>query len=252
MVSTATPFRPSLLPALLIAVSLCTIAPLARAQPSGDAKATFEEGYRFFEAEEFEAALPFFERAYELSNKRPAAIFALAQCLRSLKRYEAAIERFEEYARAEPGKASEVKETLKLLRIQLDKKRAAALRRAEKAAAKERAQAKAKAKSQAEIQKKLEAERAEAEALRAQAAKLLEAAKKSQAKRAAQAAQKPMLTPPKPTEPKAVKPLTQRPVFWVLTALGAALVGGAVTTGVVLGTRDRSPYSGSSGVLLKP
>ncbi|MBI4820534.1 MAG: tetratricopeptide repeat protein [Deltaproteobacteria bacterium] len=80
-------------------------------------KDEFEKGTRYFEAEEYEAALPFFQKAYELSGKRPATIFSLAQCERSLKRYDDAITHFKEYLATtpRPPDAAEVETTLALL-----------------------------------------------------------------------------------------------------------------------------------------
>ena len=53
----------------------------------------------------------------ELSKKRPSAIRALAQCLRALKKYDAAITRFEEYlaTKPTPADADAIKETIRLL-----------------------------------------------------------------------------------------------------------------------------------------
>ena len=82
-------------------------------------KDEYTKATALFEAEEYEAALPFFETAYELSGKRPSTILGLAQCERALKLYERAITHFEEYLKTNPEKeqALRVEETLRLTRI---------------------------------------------------------------------------------------------------------------------------------------
>lgn len=84
---------------------------------AGGGKAEFEKAMRFYQAQEYEAALPWFQRAYELSGRRPSTIRALAQCERSLKLYERAIEHFREYLATQPtpSDAESVSETVRLL-----------------------------------------------------------------------------------------------------------------------------------------
>ena len=84
------------------------------------AKTAYIEGQRLFQAEEYELALPYFEKAYVASNKKPSTVLGFAQCLRMLKRYDEAIEKFEEYLVTPEGKAESerVTETLKILRTQ--------------------------------------------------------------------------------------------------------------------------------------
>jgi len=84
-----------------------------------DGKKEYEQAFALFEAEEYDAALPFFEKAYELSNRRPSTILGLAQCERALKLYDKAILHFEEFLRTKPEKeqAERVQETLRLTRI---------------------------------------------------------------------------------------------------------------------------------------
>ncbi|MBI2373120.1 MAG: tetratricopeptide repeat protein [Deltaproteobacteria bacterium] len=76
----------------------------------------FLRANRFFEAAEYEAALPLYRDAYRLSGRRPSTIRGLAQCERALKHYDDAIVHFEEYLATHPEDAAEVHETVKLLR----------------------------------------------------------------------------------------------------------------------------------------
>jgi hypothetical protein len=113
---------------LFALVMLTGLAQASFAGPKEDeeAKTAFTKAKRYFEAEEYEAALPLFRRAYELSGKRPSTTFGLAQCLRVLKRYEEAITRFEEYLKSDPDDRAEVEETIALLRdLEADRKRQA-------------------------------------------------------------------------------------------------------------------------------
>lgn len=91
--------------------------PPKSAAKSGGGKAEFEKAMRFYQAQEYEAALPWFERAYELSGRRASTIRALAQCERSLKLYERAIAHFREYLATQPtpSDADSVGETVRLL-----------------------------------------------------------------------------------------------------------------------------------------
>lgn len=70
------------------------------APPPG--KAEFDKATVYFAAEEYEAALPYYRQAYELSGKWPSAIRALAQCERALKMYDEAIVHFREYLATMP------------------------------------------------------------------------------------------------------------------------------------------------------
>jgi tetratricopeptide (TPR) repeat protein len=67
-----------------------------------DAKQSFEVGRAHFMRGEYADALPHLRRAYVLSQKRPAAIRALAQCERALGNYDEAIALFREYLQATP------------------------------------------------------------------------------------------------------------------------------------------------------
>ncbi|MBK6685870.1 MAG: tetratricopeptide repeat protein [Deltaproteobacteria bacterium] len=99
------------------------------APKKNDGKAEFEKAMRYYQAQEFEAALPWFEKAYELSGRRASTIRALAQCERSLKRYEPAILHFEEYlaTKPRPSDATAVEETVAILKELVADQRARAV-----------------------------------------------------------------------------------------------------------------------------
>lgn len=80
-------------------------------------RAEFERAARYYKAQEYDAALPWFQKAYELSGKRPSTIRALAQCERSLKMYDRSIEHFREYLATNPpaAEAKSVRQTIALM-----------------------------------------------------------------------------------------------------------------------------------------
>ena len=102
-------------------VTLMSVVALAKAAPAASkqaqARRTFRKAQKLFKQERYKAALPLYEKAYELSNKRPSAAFGLAQCERVLKMYDASIQHFLEYLAAEPGAANaeQVRQTIALL-----------------------------------------------------------------------------------------------------------------------------------------
>ena len=100
---------------LLTGLTLCW----ANSSFAQQGKNEYTQAIALFEAEEFEAALPFFEKAYQLSEKRPSTILGLAQCERALKLYEKAIVHFEEFLKTKPEKEQRlrVEETLRLTRL---------------------------------------------------------------------------------------------------------------------------------------
>src|SRR5688500_17248707 len=108
-------------PATILLISLFYVA-AADAAPrtkkeEAIARASFEKGTKYFKAEEFEAALPLFLEAYELSNHRPATTLALAQCERMLKRYDDALLHYREYLAStpKPSDSKQVLETVELV-----------------------------------------------------------------------------------------------------------------------------------------
>ena len=62
----------------------------------GEAKTAYKEAQKFFRADEFELALPLFQRAYTLSGGKASATMGLAQCERQLQMYDSAIVHFQE------------------------------------------------------------------------------------------------------------------------------------------------------------
>lgn len=204
---------------------------------------------RYFEAEEFVAALPYFEKAYEQSGRRPATIFGLAQCLRSLRRYADAVRYFEEYLATEPENADEVRETLGLLEEIATKQRKE--QEAENARVAEEAKKAEEAKA---LREREDAERREAE----RQAALAEA--EDRARQAAEAVLEKVPPPPAPEPEPAVvasaptpepedDSILSSPVFWIIT--GVAVVGGAVAVGVVASSQE-SAYGGTADVVLRP
>ena len=77
-------------------------------------KKEFILGVRFFKAKEYEAALPLFRKAYELTGHRRSTVLALAQCERALKMYDDAIAHYREYLAMDPPNAEKIRETVKL------------------------------------------------------------------------------------------------------------------------------------------
>lgn len=238
--------------------SLLLLLPTAAfADDSG--RSEYQAGTRYFEAEEFDAALPLFRIAYERSGKRPATIFALAQCERSLKRYEDAIFHFKEYLATGPDNEGEVRETVGLLE-ELVARNKADQASAQEAAAE--AQQKAKAVQQAEEERRQAAERQlEEERSRREAAERTaqhERQRRVEAEAKAQALPPPapaMTGPPPPALTTTPPPVAEddsvlsSPVFWIVTA--AVVAGGAVAATVAL-SAGSSPYGGSSGLVLEP
>lgn len=255
---------------VLLAVAVA-LPGLARADDAAEAKQAFLTASRFFQAEEYDSALPLFEKAYRLSGQRPATIFGLAQCERALKKYEAARVHFKEYLATEPANAADVRETIQLLDDLIEVRDAAEARRAEEAKAKAAAEAKAaqeaKAKAEAEARAKASAEaeaKAKARAKEHHEGPMLhsETAEEgdialppaSSAGPPAPPAAKTVAAQPELTavapiqEPEDEGGILSSPWFWTIASV--VVVSGAVTSGVLL-TRGGGPsYTGTSGVVL--
>ena len=190
---------------------------------SGDqdqAKKAYLEAQRLFKAEEYELALPLFEKAYRLSNAKPTSILALAQCLRMNKLYARSIARFTEYLQTDEGKknAVRVSETLKILEQQF----------------------------------------AKIQALEAQHEKHKKAAEAKRVKEREELAKKvaeQIVIPGMPSPPGMAKEedsITSKPWFWITLGLVVAGVGtGGVIVGLNANTADND-YYGTTGVLLAP
>src|SRR5205823_14957775 len=110
--------------AALLLAALIVIAPRSgepAPDPAREARTEFEAGRKYFLQGQYAEALPHLERAYQLSNKRPSAIQALAQCERALGHYPRAIELFREYLATtpRPADASAIEKTIALLEEKL-------------------------------------------------------------------------------------------------------------------------------------
>jgi tetratricopeptide (TPR) repeat protein len=110
-----------------LVLALFAIVP-SRTFAANDAKAEFEIASELFKKRELEAALPHFERAYELSGKRPSTIRGLAQCEWALEMHDRAIQHFREYLATNPPASERVsiEETIKQIEEEREKKKAAA------------------------------------------------------------------------------------------------------------------------------
>ena len=192
----------------------------AKTDPAA-AKSAYLAAQKLFKAEEFKLALPLFEKAYRLSNKKPSSIMGLAQCERMLKMYDSAIMHFNEYLAVAPSKERKkrIQETLRIL---------------------EQQNAQLKAEQAAEEEKKKLAE-AEAEKIRKKEAELL--AEKLAAKLVQQQA-------PAPAKEESKDSIWGSPWLWV--GIGVVVAGAAAGTSVALSSSDSDLYGGSSGVLLTP
>ncbi|MBK6689201.1 MAG: tetratricopeptide repeat protein [Deltaproteobacteria bacterium] len=218
-------------------------------------KSEYQAGTRYFEAEEFDAALPLFRIAYERSGKRPATIFALAQCERSLKRYDDAIFHFKEYLATGPDNDVEVRETVELLEELVARNKAdqaskekAAAEAAQKANAEQRAQEDQRQSAERQLQEERSRRQAAEQAAAQERERRMEAEAKTQALPAPVPVPTPALTTTSPP-PAEDDSLLQSPVFWIVTA--AVVAGGAVAATVAL-SAGSSPYGGSSGLVLEP
>jgi tetratricopeptide (TPR) repeat protein len=218
-------------------------------------KSEYQAGTRYFEAEEFDAALPLFRIAYERSGKRPATIFALAQCERSLKRYDDAIFHFKEYLATGPDNDVEVRETVGLLeelvarnKAEQASKEKAAAEAAQKANAEQRAQEDQRQSAERQLQEERSRRQAAEQAAAQERERRMEAEAKTQALPAPVPVPTPALTTTSPP-PAEDDSLLESPVFWIVTA--AVVAGGAVAATVAL-SAGSSPYGGSSGLVLEP
>lgn len=214
---------------IALAISFSSLAFAAKGKKNdpaaAEAKREFEIANRYFKAQEYDVALPHYQRAYEASGKRASTIKGLAQCERALGKYADAITHFKEYlaTKPRPKDAAAVENTIALL----EEKLAAQLAQEEK----ERA----------------ERDRLAREAEEKRAAE--EAARRAEEEKRAQ-----LIAPPPPPA-AAVEAedegsgLLSSPVFWI--AAGALVAGGAVAAGVALAP-GTEPNRGNTGVFLEP
>jgi len=221
-------------------IILLSFASAAQADDASQAKEAYAAASRFFQAEEFEAALPLFERAYQLSGRRPATIFGLAQCERSLKRYDQAVAHFQEYLATQPENAQEVEETIALLQdLILARDEAEARRQAEAVIP-----VTPQPEPEPEPEPVTEPEPIPEPVVAPEPPAVFEA----------------VLGPPPPPTPVLVATpvaaeddggVLTSPWFWVVT--GVVVVGGAVASGIFLSSRAPADiYGGTTGVVISP
>jgi tetratricopeptide (TPR) repeat protein len=239
-------------------VSAVLIALMAiGASPAEDAKRAYEKALKYSNAAEYEAALPYFERAYELSNHRPSTIVALAQCERELKLYEKAIAHFQEYLALKPAPkdSDKIAETVALL----EELRTEELARK----AKEEEEAARAAAKQRSIDPQAEDRSIDGQAKdrsidgQAKDRSIDDRAKLGQEDRSLDARPNGGDAPGAQPQVTAVSPppaeeasLFESPVFWVVTGVVVA----AVATGVALGVALRPEgelYGGTSDIILR-
>jgi tetratricopeptide (TPR) repeat protein len=210
--------------AIFSSIVICLASSVQAATKAPTAKEVFGKGLRLFKAEEYELALPHFEKAVALSKRRPSTVLALAQCQRILKMYAPALKHFQEYldGKPNPKKVDQIRETIEVLK--------------ELSA---RAAEEAKKEKATEEAKKADSERIANAARRAEKA----------AKIAENAALQAKLVPIKEAPVIVETPIWSRPVFWVIT--GVAATGAAVTLGLIFSAEDEH-YGGSTGVVANP
>jgi tetratricopeptide (TPR) repeat protein len=232
----------------------------ARAEDGTErARAEFELASKYFDAEDYRAALPHFKNAYDLTNHRPTAVFALAQCERALKRYDDAIAHFEEYLGTKPpaAEAAQVKETIKRLRELRDTQQSKA--EPKRALGTETPDLDAKpAENPAykSLDKPVVEKAIETPAIKVEEKKAVEARPKPAEPVDLRVKPEPKPTPPLPA-PTVVAPppepehgsVLSSPILWI--AAGAAIVGGAVAIGFLARSKESS-YAGNSGVVIEP
>jgi tetratricopeptide (TPR) repeat protein len=78
------------------------------AEAKDDPKKAFERGRELYFKGDYAAALPHLKQAYELSNKRPSTIRALAHCERALGMNADALGHLREYLATRPSDAAEI------------------------------------------------------------------------------------------------------------------------------------------------
>lgn len=72
------------------------------AAPAEDGRDEFQLGRRYYLDQRYEDALPWLERAYNLSRHRPSTILGLAQCERALGHVDDALLHYREYLATVP------------------------------------------------------------------------------------------------------------------------------------------------------
>ncbi len=181
------------------------------------ARDAYHKGKELFDSDAHEAALVFFRKAYELSEHRASTVKALAQCEFKLKRFEDALEHFEEYLRIAPEtERGRVAETILVLQELVEARTADAERNAKEAAQNEA----------------VPNEAAPAEPPRVERPAPPPVVSTAEV----------VAAPPEPDGGVLTSP-------WLWIAVGVAAVGGAVAAGVAV-TSGPSFHGGSTGTTL--
>lgn len=189
---------------------------LAIAAPPG--RAEYDKAARLYAEGDYVRALPWFQKAYARSGRRPSVTFGLAQCERRLGMLDAAEAHLEEFLEAaEPEAKARGRRLLAKVRAEKAQLAAQALR----APPPEEPPAQARPRPappppSASAPKPWEPPTAQ-------------------------------VTGPAPDEDGSV---LSSPVFWIVT--GAVVAAGAVTAGVLATHGGPEPYGGSSGQVFEP
>ncbi len=217
-------------------VSLLFAALVVAAPADLSARAAFEQGTFLFKADRVEEALPYFEAAYEKSGHRASAIFALAQCERSLKLYDRAIEHLEEFIQVAPVKqAARARRTLKEVRQERDRAPPAGPSAAtgDPKSSVRRMFGNTKRRS---TETKADPRRFNGPLPRVE-------------RGVTTGSDNVVVADPREEEDD--DSFLTSPVTWVVAGAVVAAIAGGVTAGVLL-SKDPEPYAGTSGVLFSP
>lgn len=202
--------------ALVLALLLSGGALAAPPSAEAEARAEVAEGKKAFDLGDFAHAIEHYERAYKL-KPAPALLFNLGQGHRRAGNLERASFYFRRYLEANPpaAQAKATEEVLAQVQAQLDAAQKAEVARRE-AAALRLAEEERRMQEEALHAQQLSLEQARAEAAHAES--------EATARRLAlEASLKPKAPPPVPVYER----------WWFWTAIGAAVVGGAVTAAAV-------------------
>ena len=84
-----------------IVLAIVLVSPTARAEDKAAARSAYAEGTKYYDLNNFEAALKAFEKAY-WNYEEPAFLFNIAQCYRQLDRKKDAVKFYRSYLRKVP------------------------------------------------------------------------------------------------------------------------------------------------------
>lgn len=194
---------------------LALLLTLSAASPG---RVEYKRAAQLYAEERYEAALPWFEQAYEQSGHRSATIFGLAQCERMLNMWDSAERHLQEFL-----VTASVKDQV----------------RGRELLAEVRAARQAEAPPQPVLPPP------------PTPARVVPAPAPAPAKVRPWVPPAPAVVPPAPEpKPESSGSLWSHPVFWVVT--GAVVAAGAVTAGVLATRSDPEPFGGTSGTVFRP